>query len=125
MIELRKETERVQTALDHLLDHLEGCADEHCSVCMRTSEATATVVQALADAARWRALTQCARIRVTGSAGFGTPSGREGYRHVGLEIWTQFSAPTIALSEMLDQQRADAVAKLVEFTDIVTKEPKP
>lgn len=57
------------------------------------------------DAARWRALIGCARLRIMGSAG----SATDEYQHVGLEVWTQHPAPT----EPRD------VARLIAFTDKV------
>lgn len=45
------------------------------------------------DAARWRALVGCARVRVLGSAGLSKPSPT-GYAHIGVEFWTHHEAPT-------------------------------
>lgn len=49
------------------------------------------------DAARWRALMKCRRLRVIGSAGFGSKvvgAGPEAdprdYRHMGVEFWTVY-----------------------------------
>lgn len=43
------------------------------------------------DAARWRALVGCARIRVLGSAGL-TKDQPNNYAHLGLELWTHHEA---------------------------------
>lgn len=43
------------------------------------------------DAMRWRALMASQRLRVMGSAGFGyrdRPADPNGYRHIGLELWS-------------------------------------
>lgn len=49
--------------------------------------ATAKLAEVEADAARWRALIGCARIRPLGSAGIVKPN-ENGYAHLGLELWT-------------------------------------
>ena len=47
------------------------------------------------DAERWQAVIGCARVRVLGSAGLDPNSTyyREGYAHIGVELWTQHPAP--------------------------------
>lgn len=82
----------------------------------------------VADAAKWRALVNCARMRVTGSAGFGLPPGEfkgqlpgpDGYRHIGLEIWTQYNLRPSSDCELAAKERAAAIAMLDEFVKIVT-----
>ncbi len=63
------------------------------------------------DAARWRALLSSARIRVLGSAGFGprTSENSDGYRHVGLEIWTQHVLKDNGYGQVMLTDYADAV----------------
>ena len=43
------------------------------------------------DAAKWRALMSCGRIRNLGSAGLNDPKAESA--HVGFEFWTSYSVP--------------------------------
>jgi Lar family restriction alleviation protein len=71
------------------------------------------------DAARWRALVGCARIREIGCAGYadcaprtGTRSaGHDDYRHLSLELWTEHN----------DTTGPDAVQRLEEFADCAAR----
>lgn len=45
------------------------------------------------DAAKWRALLSCGRMRVIGSAGIGTP-----HAHIGMEFWSEHPEPTTEYS---------------------------
>lgn len=65
--------------------------------------------EAAKDATRWQALIGCARIRVMGHAGFRGDQGN--YRHIGLELWTQFSEPVGEL------KNATGRKVLTEFAD--------
>lgn len=83
--------------------------------------AISTIHAALSDAARWRALIQCARLRVMGTAGFGSSERAphaDGSRHVGLEMWTVYPL-THWEQAVAEVDRRDAVDLLVQFTDIV------
>jgi hypothetical protein len=61
------------------------------------------------DARRWRALLNCARIRVLGHAGFQRDQGD--YRHIGMEVWTQHSVVTTGSAKQLLTEFADAAER--------------
>lgn len=63
------------------------------------------------DAARWRALMQCQRLRMLGCAGF---KGLDDYRHLGLEIWTHYGR-----TEELDKRSDEARELLTALADAV------
>lgn len=58
------------------------------------NRATAEAERLREDAERWRALLGSARLRPLGWAGFDadSPGHAEGYRHFGMEFWTQHEA---------------------------------
>jgi hypothetical protein len=51
------------------------------------------------DAARWRALIGCARVRVLGTSGIYRPNP-DGFAHIGVEFWTKH--PTPSTSEAIE-----------------------
>ena len=100
--------------LDELIEYMEACAliarnaaDIHnqSKELRHHADMVTAVVDALQraaqlpisddarDAARWRALIGCGRVRVLGSAGVRKPSPT-GYAHIGVEFWTHHETPT-------------------------------
>lgn len=70
------------------------------------------------DAARWRALIGCARIRPIGSAGIEQPDP-DHHAHLGLELWTRFGRDyRPELLVQLDQENARGRRWLTAFADI-------
>jgi hypothetical protein len=67
------------------------------------------------EAARWQALLSSGRIRILGSAGF---TGETDYRHVGMEIWTRYTAPQGREIEMKISNEA-ARKILTEYADAI------
>jgi isochorismate hydrolase len=65
------------------------------------------MAQLIEDAERWRALINCARIRIVGSAGI-VVKNPDGYAHLAIEIWTKHLA----------KSEPDAVKILTEFADM-------
>ncbi len=61
------------------------------------------------DAARWRAFIGSARIRMLGSAGLN--GDRDGYAHLGLEIWTKHPGDCTADNKLAREW-------LIKYTDI-------
>jgi hypothetical protein len=72
-----------------------------------------------ADAARWRAFINCARIRLFGWAGYGSTKGGQvrepdsnGYRHFGGEFWTIYGAPSDPMAQEILTGFADAAVAI-------------
>jgi hypothetical protein len=72
-----------------------------------------------ADAARWRAFINCARIRLFGWAGYGSTKGGQvrepdsnGYRHFGGEFWTIYDAPSDPMAQEILTGFADAAVAI-------------
>ena len=85
------------------------------------------------DAARWRALLSSDRLRLLGSAGFGTTSSGQkavdsripdpsGYRHFGMEFWTKHREKSSEHGARVLEAYADAIldhqAKLQEEYEV-------
>lgn len=66
-----------------------------------------------ADAANWRALVNCGRLRVIGTGSWGTP-----HAHMGLEMWATFPD-----REAVAEEHRRAVLKLVEFVGLYCTTP--
>lgn len=65
------------------------------------------------DAARWRALIGCARIRVMGSAGLHDPQSN--YAHIGVEFWTHHKAQS-------NPRDIETILKFVERASVTKSE---
>lgn len=72
-----------------------------------------------ADASRWNAFVNCARIRLFGWAGYGSTKGGQvreadanGYRHFGGEFWTIYGAPSDPMAQEILTGFADAAIQL-------------
>jgi hypothetical protein len=67
------------------------------------------------DAERWRALMASARLRMLGTAGFKSEDPNDKYRHMGLELWTQYGGnPADHVAG-----NAEACAKLTAYADVM------
>ncbi len=69
------------------------------------------------DAMRWRALLLSARIRALGSAGI--ENDRDGYAHLGMEIWTIYPTDTTADAYIVAQENKLGKEWLIKYADIM------
>lgn len=102
--------EWIQHAQDEALDlsaYLEGLKR------LATAQ-QAELVRLREDAAKWRALASCARMRVIGSAGIGTE-----FAHIGVEFWANHPEETQPSSR---QQFTEFVNQLAALTPGATHE---
>lgn len=90
---------------------------EYCGRPMRALDELAAVPAEAQDAARWRGLIECARVRVIGYAR-GGPRGNEGaIRHIGFEFTTD--------CEGMPGETSEGVKTLIEFVDAAIDAHRP
>jgi hypothetical protein len=121
LAQAREEIERLKGVVVAAKQEIEACDTENAGLHLKCVGYLAQTIGAQAkleaaeqrekglreDAERWRAIIGCARIRTLGSAGIVTPN-EHGYAHIGVELWTHYTASS----------NPEAIEWLTKFADI-------
>jgi hypothetical protein len=113
----REPTQRMESQFFAAYDETKRFSDGYAAMLANLPEQP-PAAQDKADAARWRKLTGCPRVRLLGYARGGPQGGEGPIRHIGFEFWTDYP-------DFPDQERVNAenVQTLLAFVD-GTEPPK-